>query len=446
MDLAFCGIVGRYIVVYLDDLTGFSKDRENHLFHLKDVLERCCKHDISLNPKKSVFGVTEGKILGHIVSKKGIKVDPERVKSIQTLPLPSNKVVVHSLFGKVNFLWIFIPDFVEKTCHIVDMMKGKTSFHWNAEGKAAFNDIKDAIAHAPVLEKRNIKLKAVNFVLWDTGLYKRAIDGTFVRYIDKAQQTKLLESFHDKACGGHFYTPVISHKILRGYLYILTTTDYFTKWVEAISIKNATSEIVCRFLKENIISRFGVPYKILSDNVATFSSSKISQFFFEYSILLTQSSDYYPQDKITSKRAIGMSPFQLIYGINAEIPVTLELPALKLAKAIKDQTFENALDKRIMYLSQMEEQRTQVVDRITQHQQQVKVLFDKKAKQRGFQVGDHILIEGQQEIDIHEQSIDNSTFVLGVQTDEKVEINLSDEGKTEDDVGKVKVKTENSGP
>lgn len=82
MDLAFRGIVGRYIVVYLHDLTIFSKDRENHLFHLQDVLERCCKHDISLNPKKSVFGVTEGKLLGHIVSKEGIKVDPERVKSI----------------------------------------------------------------------------------------------------------------------------------------------------------------------------------------------------------------------------------------------------------------------------------------------------------------------------------------------------------------------------
>lgn len=151
MDLAFRGIVGRYIVLYLDDLTVFSKDRENHLFHLQDVLERCRKHDISLNPKKSVFGVTGGKLLGHIVSKEGIKVDLERVKSIQNLPLPSNKTVVHSFFGKVNFLRRFIRDFAEKTRHIVDMMKGKSAFHWNSEGRATFNEIKDAIAHAPVL-------------------------------------------------------------------------------------------------------------------------------------------------------------------------------------------------------------------------------------------------------------------------------------------------------
>lgn len=60
-------------------------------------------------------------------------------------------------------------------------------------------------------------------------------------------------------------------------------------------------------------------------------------------------------DMITPKRAIGMSPFLLFYGKNAEIPITLELPTLKLAKEIEDETFESALDKRIMYLSQLEE-------------------------------------------------------------------------------------------
>ena len=62
-----------------------------------------------------------------------------------------------------------------------------------------------------------------------------------------------------------------------------------------------------------------------------------------------------------------MSPFQLLYGLNAEIPITLELPALKLAKAIEDETFDNSVDKRIMYLSELEENRVQVADRITEH-------------------------------------------------------------------------------
>ncbi|KAH9307170.1 hypothetical protein KI387_044385, partial [Taxus chinensis] len=71
---------------------------------------------------------------------------------------------------------------------------------------------------------------------------------------------------------------------------------------------------------------------------------------------------------ITPKRAIGMSPFQVVYGVEAQLPVTLELPALHLMKAIEDASFTNSLDKRIMYLQKLNEDRLQVVDRISAHQ------------------------------------------------------------------------------
>ncbi|KAH9320027.1 hypothetical protein KI387_021796, partial [Taxus chinensis] len=88
---------------------------------------------------------------------------------------------------------------------------------------------------------------------------------------------------------------------------------------------------------------------------------------------------------ITLKRSLGMSPFQVLYGINTELPISTELPALHLAQAIKDETFQNSLEKRVMYLTELEEKRVKVVDRITKHQNQVKILFNKKAKQRDFQ-------------------------------------------------------------
>lgn len=50
---------------------------------LRKVLARCREHGVSLNPKKFVFGVMDGKLLGHIVSQEGVKVDPQRVKAIQ---------------------------------------------------------------------------------------------------------------------------------------------------------------------------------------------------------------------------------------------------------------------------------------------------------------------------------------------------------------------------
>ncbi|KAH9315745.1 hypothetical protein KI387_024372, partial [Taxus chinensis] len=62
-------------------------------------------------------------------------------------------------------------------------------------------------------------------------------------------------------------------------------------------------------------------------------------------------------DRITPKRSLGMSPFQVLYGIDAELPISAELPALRLARAIEDETFQSSLEKRIMYLAELEEKR-----------------------------------------------------------------------------------------
>lgn len=124
MRKTFLDMKNKIIVIYLDDLTVFSKKRKDNMEDLRKVLQRCREHGISLTPKKSVFYVIEGKLLGHIVSQEGIRIDPERVEDIQRLSLPSSKTGVKYFFGQVNFLRRFMPDFAETTKHIVDMMKG----------------------------------------------------------------------------------------------------------------------------------------------------------------------------------------------------------------------------------------------------------------------------------------------------------------------------------
>ena len=78
MDITFQGLINQSIVVYLDDVTVFSKNKEDHLSHLRSILQRCHKYDISLNPKKSIFAVEQGKLLGFIVSNEGMIIDLER--------------------------------------------------------------------------------------------------------------------------------------------------------------------------------------------------------------------------------------------------------------------------------------------------------------------------------------------------------------------------------
>ena len=70
------------MVVYLDDITIFSKLDEKHLQHLERIFLKCMMFQISLDPKKSHFALEEGKLLGHIISKDGIRIDPERVEAI----------------------------------------------------------------------------------------------------------------------------------------------------------------------------------------------------------------------------------------------------------------------------------------------------------------------------------------------------------------------------
>ena len=128
MDIDFRSLIGRSIVVYLDDVTIFSKRREEHAFHLKQIFKHCRKYGISLNPRKCVFAVIEGKLLGHVVSKKGISIDPERIKSIEQIPLPHNKKGMQSFMGTINFVRRFVPDFAQIVKPLQKMVKQSVQF------------------------------------------------------------------------------------------------------------------------------------------------------------------------------------------------------------------------------------------------------------------------------------------------------------------------------
>jgi ABC-type uncharacterized transport system substrate-binding protein len=91
MDIEFVDEKDKFIVIYLDDIMVYSTSDKKHLEHLKKVFQKCKKFGILLNPNKSHFRVEEGKLLGHIISKEGIKIDPSRVEGILKINTPHNK-------------------------------------------------------------------------------------------------------------------------------------------------------------------------------------------------------------------------------------------------------------------------------------------------------------------------------------------------------------------
>jgi ribonuclease HI len=151
MDIAFIGEKDQFVVIYLDDITVFSRTDKEHCCHLRKVFMKCRRYGLSLNPKKSLFAMKEGKLLGHIVSAEGVRIDPSRVEAIQTLSLPRSKKEVQAFLGKINFLRRFVSNFAELVKHITTMLRKGNEVKWTAEPRESFTQIKKALTEAPVL-------------------------------------------------------------------------------------------------------------------------------------------------------------------------------------------------------------------------------------------------------------------------------------------------------
>ena len=97
----------------------------------------------------------EGKLLGHIISERGIKIDLDRVAAIQQIGLPKNKKEIQSFLGKVNFLRRFITNFVEVVKFINSMLNKDNTFQWYKETNKSFVNIKQVSFEAPILVSPN---------------------------------------------------------------------------------------------------------------------------------------------------------------------------------------------------------------------------------------------------------------------------------------------------
>ena len=94
-------------------------------------------------------------------------------------------------------------------------------------------------------------------------------------------------------------------------------------------------------------------------------------------------------DKLTTKKSIGMSPFQIVYGTEAVFPTSLGVPVIKLVQEI--QTEENSMVRRINETIHLQQTREQVYSRTIKVQESIKRQFDKRAKALDFKVGDKVL-------------------------------------------------------
>ena len=110
--------------------------------HLERILLKCRRFRISLNPIKSGFCYTSGKLIGHIIYKYGINIDPNKVNAIQKVDLLRSRKEIQSFLGNVNFVRRFIPNFAEIVKDITRMLKKGVDIKWITKARNSFEDIK----------------------------------------------------------------------------------------------------------------------------------------------------------------------------------------------------------------------------------------------------------------------------------------------------------------
>jgi hypothetical protein len=150
MMTLFHDMMHKEIEVYVDDMIAKSKRGEDHVKVLKKLFKRLRKYELKLNPAKCSFGVKSGKLLGFVVSEKGIKVDPDKAKAIQSMPSPNMEKGVRGFLGRLNYITRFIAQLTTTCEPIFRLPRKKNPRTWNEECEEAFNKIKHYLQSPPL--------------------------------------------------------------------------------------------------------------------------------------------------------------------------------------------------------------------------------------------------------------------------------------------------------
>ena len=101
-------VIGKFVIVYLDDIVVFSKDQAEHYKHLEVVLQLLREHELCANLAKCRFVQPELHFLGHIVGAQGLRVDPKKVSLVQDWPVPKDRTSLQKFWGLANYFRKFI--------------------------------------------------------------------------------------------------------------------------------------------------------------------------------------------------------------------------------------------------------------------------------------------------------------------------------------------------
>jgi len=147
--------IGKFVVVYFDDILIYSLSLEDHEKHVRQVLETLRKESLYANYANCMFALDHINFLGFVLSSKGVHVDQEKVAAIQHWPTPTNVNEVRSFHGLASFYRQFVQNFSTIAAPLNAIVKKDVVFKRGQEQKEAFEILKEKLTKAPILALPN---------------------------------------------------------------------------------------------------------------------------------------------------------------------------------------------------------------------------------------------------------------------------------------------------
>lgn len=152
MDNVLRGLQNVICLVYLDDIIVFSTSLQEHITNLEKVFQRLRESNFKIQMDKSEFLKLETAYLGHVISRDGIKPNPDKIKAIENYPLPKTTKQIKQFLGLLGYYRKFIPDFAKITKPITQCLKKNKSIILDSNYINCFEKCKRLLKNDPILQ------------------------------------------------------------------------------------------------------------------------------------------------------------------------------------------------------------------------------------------------------------------------------------------------------
>ncbi|GJU40982.1 putative reverse transcriptase domain-containing protein [Tanacetum coccineum] len=141
----------KFVIIFIDDILIYSKNKKEHKEHLKAILELLKKEELYAKSSKCEFWIPKVQLLGHVIDNQGIHVDPAKIESIKNWASPKTPTEIRKFLGLAGYHQRFIEVFPKIAKPMTKLVQKKIAFEWGDKQEAAFQTLKNKLCSAPIL-------------------------------------------------------------------------------------------------------------------------------------------------------------------------------------------------------------------------------------------------------------------------------------------------------